>query len=204
MKIALLGAPGANKSKVARLTLARMKRLELGQWAVIDGYVEKLQQRTGLPYGEASGFTHNLSVITDRWVREAEAMNKGYNSITCGTIYESIMYSSFGTLFVSPYEAQMVEDQLYYQVMMQALGALESRTLDYDAIFWLPWSQRVAEEHEGTWDAVLNAKLGETLDGFGRYVITLIGTDKQKADRVVEVIRAIHKVKTPPDDEQSV
>jgi hypothetical protein len=216
MKVALLGAPGSGKSKVARLSLRRLNRLPLEklpgdqtnppgrQWKIIDGYVEKLQERTGLPFGEISTFPHNLAVITDRWVREAEAQGQGLNTITCGSIYESILYSTFSTLITSSREDGMVHDQMFHQVMMHTLGALESSTYDYDAIFWLPWTQEHYDQDVHSWAAVVNAKRPEALDGFSKSVIPLIGSDKVRADRVVEVIRAIAEITSPPDDEPSV
>jgi hypothetical protein len=202
MKVALLGAPGSGKTAVAKRARTQLNKTD--PWKVIDGYVERLTLRTGLPFGELSTIPHNLAVITNRWVLEAEAQRDGLNTITCGSIYESIIYSTFSTMFVGSIEGEMLYDDRYRDVMMHALGAIEGSTYDYDAIFWLPWTQEHYEQETGTWASVVNAKIPEALDGFGKAVIPLVGTDKVRADRVVEVIRAIAEITSPPDDERSV
>lgn len=197
MKIAILGAPGSHKTQVANSLKRKLEKspLEdsLAQWKVIDGYVEKLQERTGLPFGHMSTFPHNFTVITDRWVRESEAMMKGYNTITCGSIYESILYATFSTLFTSSVEEIMIYDQLFYKCMMEALGGLEQRTFDYDLMFFLPWTEEQEQELEGTWDAVVNAKIPEVLDGFSKHAVTLRGTDAQKAKTAAQFVGAFWK-----------
>jgi hypothetical protein len=216
MKIALLGAPGTGKSAIAKRAVKILNTLPLGdligdqtnppgkQWKVIDGYVERLAKRTGLFQEELATIPQNLAVITERWVLEAEAQNKHINTITCGSLYETIIYSSFTTLFTPMGEGSLVYDQLFNQVMMHALGALEGSTYDYDAIFWVPWTQEHFESDQDSWNAVLNAKLPEALDGFNKVAIPLLGTDKERADRVVEVLRIIAASTSPSDDEPAV
>jgi hypothetical protein len=192
MKVAILGAPGAGKTKISKkLVNSLNKQGDLGQWKLIDGYVDKLRQRTNLPFGQVSTFAHNLAVITDRWVLEREAQEKGFHTVTCGSIYESIMYSTFATNFFSTQEDMMVYDQLFYKAMMEALGGLEARTYDYTAIFRLEWTVPLVTERGHTWEGVINEKLPEALDGFNKYAIPLTGTDKSKAQAAEEVIRAI-------------
>src|ERR1700746_118260 len=110
MKIALIAAPGSGKTAVAKRAMNKLNKNPQweSKWKVIDGYVEQLSKRTGLPFGEVSTIPHNLAVITDRWVREGEAMHRGFHTITCGSIYESFMYSSFAAMFISSNEQQMV------------------------------------------------------------------------------------------------
>jgi hypothetical protein len=207
MKVALIGSPGAGKTKLAQKLVRRLNKTPLeempeGRWKLIDGYVDQLQKRTALPFGALSTIPHNLAVISDRWVREAELQSQGFHTVTCGSIYESIMYSTFSTLFNSNNEAAMVYDQTHYRIMMEALGVLESRTYDYDAIFWLPWTSERELEQNGTWEAVINAKLPEMLDGFDKFAVPLRGTSKENFERVIEVIRITGTWAKIAEDEQ--
>lgn len=189
MKVALLGAPGAGKTKIARRVVKRLNA-ESKDWTVIDGYVEKLRERTGHPYGGQSDFHHTLQIIAERWILEDNAGVQQKHSITCGSIYETIIYASNRAMAPALNERGMVEDQVYAQTMMHALGALEARTFDYDAIFWIPRSTDNPATPD-TWDAVVDAKLPEVLDGFFKYAMPLIGTDKEKVERATDVITLI-------------
>jgi hypothetical protein len=206
-KIAILGAPGAGKTKVARKVVQLLQDPE-PKWIVVDGYVNQMIKQTGIQFGAKSNFPQNLSVITTRWTKEAEAYNKGLSSITCGSIYESILYSTFATMFRSPDEQQIVRDQLFNNVMMQALGAIEGTTYDYDAMFFIPLNPKVAKNAEGTWDKVIDAKLPEVLEAFQKKVILLDEkTDTAKAESIVEVIGKFHEFYTSlitTNDEQTV
>lgn len=206
-KVAILGAPGAGKSRVAKEACSLLSNKQ-PHWAVVDGYVGALSKTTGITFGAESNFPHNLSVITHRWVKEAEVFNKGLNCITCGSIYESILYSTFTTMFKSPDEQQIMRDQIFNNVMMQALGALENTTYDYDAMFLIPLSKKLAKKADGTWNQVVDAKLPEVLDAFQKKVILLDEkTNAAKAQTVVDVIGEIEKFYAKhfaTNDEQAV
>lgn len=193
MKIALLGAPGSGKSKLAR-SLAR----KIDNSAIVDGYVDKLQKQTSNTYGPNTNFVQELQVMGARWAAEDAVIRQDKHCITCGTIYESIIYASS----VAPWqlnEQTLVQDQIYIQTVMGALGAMGIKTYDYTALFYLPWE----EDDEHSWSMVINAKIPEVLDGYGYSYVTLTGTNKQKVERVTELIAPLITPATE-DEQQAV
>src|ERR1035437_4633844 len=153
MKVALLGAPGAGKTTVAKRLAAALNREERlryeaehpdeqkrksgsATWKVIDGYVEHLAHRTGCLYGHNGDYSHNLQVMAERWTLEAEALNKGYSTITCGSIYETILYSSLKE-FMPITEQEIVMGRDYMQTTMRFFGWMENQTYNYNELFYL-------------------------------------------------------------------
>lgn len=202
MKVALLGAPGSGKTKIAG-RIARRLNTEAKSWVVVDGYVDNLRKRTDRQFGPVSDLEDNLMVLSERRIKEDEAVLKQLHTITCGTIYETVIYSAAQSMLIPGLadEGWMLEETQIAQITMQALGILERRTFDYDALFYLPLHKD--PEAEFTWDDVVDAKLGEVLEGFNRLAIVLDGTDRQKVDRATEVIRTIITA-IADDDQQTV
>jgi energy-coupling factor transporter ATP-binding protein EcfA2 len=190
IKIALLGAPGSGKSKLAR-SLSR----KLDDVGIVDGYVDKLTKLTTQKYGANTSFVQEIQVLGARWAAEDAAIAQHTCVITCGTIYESIIYASS----VQPWahnEQTLLEDHVYIQTVMSALGAMATKTFDYHALFYLPWES----EGEHSWESVVNAKIPEVLNGLGLAYVTLTGTNKQKVERVTEFIAPL--IVAPTEDEQ--
>lgn len=208
MKIAILGAPGSGKTKIARKAINLLNTKYDRKWGAVDGYVDELTKITGMDFGFTANFAQNLSVITARWVKEAEYYNKSNSTITCGSFYESFLYASFTTMLTSPNETAMLRDDMLNQVNMQALGSIEKTTYDYDAMFLLRYNQQTWEAKADTWDQVVDAKIPEVLDGFGKNIILLDQkTDKAKAETIVEVVGKIddyYASLITEDDEQAV
>lgn len=203
MKIALLGAPGSEKTKLAKALARALNKDHPKHWVVIDGYVNRLAYRTGREYGIAADYEHNLQIIGERWTLEAEALNKGHSTITCGTIYETIWYASLIALEPQPTESMTLAAYEAASGFMKVFAMLERGTFNYDAMFRLPWPEDVDESMQHTWDEVLNLKIPEILDGFVRHAVPLTGTHKQKVTYALEVIRAIQTAYTESaEDEQ--
>lgn len=195
MKIALLGAPNSGKTAVAKALSRKLQAANPGEsWAVVDKYVEKLTAKTGRPFGVEADYTEHFAVVTARWVAEWEAESKGRNVITCGSIYESLIYAA--TLsFVPQSEADLLDFQLYSQASMNALGVFEFVTFEYDAMFYLPW-QDPDEATVHSWDGVINAKIPEVLTGHGKYAVTLNGTDQERAAEAFNFVSRIAEATT--------
>lgn len=200
MKVALLGAPGSGKTKVAQAISRRLNALAGDRpeehWAVVDGYVDRLAKRTGFPYGVEADWPMNVQVMGHRWEAEAHAVKDGNNAICCGTMYETMVYGSIYSLTTirQPHtEREMLQVSEYHAALMSFMGAMENTTMDYTVMFYLPYE---GEEH--SWEAVVDAKLDGVLEAFYRKAYTLTGSTREKADAAAEAIREIQRVTTVP------
>lgn len=196
MKLAVLGAPGANKTKFAQSLARKLNGPE--KWTVVDGYVDKLKKQTGLDFGAQTNFVQEIEVLGARWAAEDEAYKNDANSITCGTIYETIIYASNQSKLYAPTEDELIKEQIYIQTMMHAFGALEQMTFDYHALIYLPREGKFDRD----WSEVVDAKIPEVLEGFGKHPATLRGTHKQKVDRAIEYLSPLFPA--TPDEQPAV
>ncbi len=192
MKLAFLGAPGAGKSLLARKTINKLKAQGRTNWGLVDGYVEALATQTGMPFGANSNFGRELSVITTRWIREAQLFKDQKHSLTCGTFYESFIYTTIFSIFTSTDEKVIAQQSQNAQFIMQILGFIEATTWDYDAIFLLPLPESKKDPEDRNWYQVIDAKLPEVLEGFNKKFFMLDQqTDKEKTKFVIEIIDQI-------------
>lgn len=196
MKIALIGAPGSEKSKYARRIANRLNK-ESKTWKVIDGYVDHLRDSTGNPYGLDADYLANFEIAFTRRILEDEARHKGQNTITCGTIYETVVYGGIYSLGIPHIENEQtkVSQTLVAQLCMGTLGVLETQYFDYDAMFYLP-----LENEERTWEHAIDAKIPEVLEGFFKQTVVLEGTDRQKVNVATQIIEEISAVYTASAD----
>lgn len=196
MKVALLGAPGADKTGVAKRLAHNLNRdnsyrgVKIGpRWKVIDGYVDGLSNRTGRRYGEEGDIPHNIQVMVERWTREAEALHHGFHTITCGSIYETMLWTAFTHLTPPVDEQEMLAWNQESQISMQFINLMERMTFNYDVLFFLPLGDHI---HTLGWSKVIDAKLPEVLEGCFRYAVPLNeSTLRQKVTHGLKVIRYI-------------
>jgi hypothetical protein len=202
MKLALFGAAGSGKTDIAKRLTRGLNRDGEGHWVVIDGYVDRLTERTGCLYGESGDYEHNLQVMVERWTLEAEAIHKGYHTITCGTAYDTLFWSSLiDTIPPAVWNMEIPA------LCMTFLGEMERRTYNYNTLFYLPWDASQHDEPARNWEMVRNAKLPEIAEGMGRYFIELTGTPRQKTTHALDIARHIRSISDPlptEDDQPSV
>lgn len=197
MKIALLGAPGSNKTEVALRLARNLNRDRTGlRWVVIDSYVDALEVRTGREYDMAADIPHNVQIMAERWTKEAEALHRGDSTITCGSIYETIVYTALTRLTPPADEGELMQFMHEAQTAMQFLGLMEEMTFNYDALFLLGQ----AKPNDHTWYNVINTKLPEVLEGAFRYAVPLHEeTTRQKVKHALAVIRFIRDPAEPAE-----
>jgi hypothetical protein len=207
VKVSLLGAPNSGKSKFARSLARRLNRECEQKWKVIDGYVDSLAKQTGRTYGDVydrRAFPLNIQVLAERWRLEDEATNLGFHTITCGSIYETIIYAAAqGVPIATASDEQWMLNETYIaQTMMSALALLSELRFDYSMMFYLPLSKSDdwLKESDRDWSTVVDAKLSEVLEGQGRWARILEGTDKVKLYDAIEIIR---RLPASPLDTQS-
>lgn len=194
MKVALLGAPGAGKTRFANKLASRLNEQNdfRTPWKTIDGYVPKLAKRVGHPFGpifNRLAFPCQVQVVAERWTLEDEALRRGYNTITCGTIYESVIYASAQAIPI-PYlgdERMIVEESLIATRMVESLSMLSDIRFDYDCMFYLP----AAKVEPDTWDAVVDAKVLDVLEGKNLQAMELRDTPKKNFEHAIFAITAI-------------
>lgn len=186
MKVGLLGAPGAGKSTLAR----RLKRtLNEGDWKVIDKYVDRLSDRTDLAYRYFATYEQNLQIAFERWTLEQEVRATGFNSITCGTLYETALYCAIKTHRWTDDPMVRAEEALRAETTMRTIGMMEVDLFDYDLLFWIPYSEKTLQREDIGWDLVVDRKIPDVLDGYFRNAIVLNKTEKENAKNAADIIR---------------
>lgn len=133
MKIALIGAPGSGKTKLAKEIA---KKLDL---KIVDGYAEKWSKRTGLTVGFTGGYTHSLGVALDRVFEERKLED---NFVTCGSTLDSLLYMALMSLS-DPNNVEFIRAKSY----MEVLSMLFYDFWGYDHVFFC---RLYAEEPDGT------------------------------------------------------
>lgn len=225
MKIALLGAPGSGKTKFAaklatayandvptsfRVLDARKNNKPGMKPKVIDKYVDKLVETTGFEYGIHATYPQNFQILFQRWTLEQVAANQGYDTITCGSIYETILYTAIRFNSESMVQVNSSKDNLESELMgraaMQALGTFEQTTTGYDLLFFLPYDGKTLLEKGKSYDTVVDKKLPEVVAGYFRNLHPLEGTEKEKVKRARDIIQAFTtwQEETAEDDGQAV
>lgn len=157
-------------------------------WKVIDGYVEKLTERTGTQYGVGAGYVENVTIMSQRWILEDEAAHKGQHTITCGSLYETFTYAAMLNTMRPEDENALMYQRTVVTVMMNFFALMEPAGR-YDHVFFLPWGDD--REHEHSWNAVLNAKLPDVLAQCGVTATALTGTKREKLRDALKVTRFI-------------
>lgn len=174
MKIGVVGAPESGKSVYARkLATSIVKRGILDKRPkIIDGYVDDLAKRTDRAYGHLATYPLNFQVMFERWTRELEAEKEGRDSITCGTLYETMIYSAFHTMKVQ----DDIEERLQARAAMTAIGMFETLITNYDFLVYLP--SRGIDSISHTYGDVVDRKIPEVLESYFKKFIDLRNTNQ--------------------------
>lgn len=190
MKIGVMGAPDAGKSKFARKLALGMAKTDVGKTKVIDSYVDKLIEQTGYAFGYFATYPQNFQVIFQRWTLEQIAQTKGLNTITCGTLYESIMYCAIKA-DVESRNQEDLEAQIFARTAMNALGMIETQISDYDILFHLPYDGKKLLEKGKSYDTLVDRKTPEILAGYYKSAVVLSGTEKENVKYATQIIQAV-------------
>lgn len=200
MKIGILGAPGSGKSALAK----KLSRAFPGEFTIIDKYVEGLENKTGYYFGTYSA-THpqNYQILFHRWTLEQEAENKEKSTISCGTLYESVLYTAIHSLLIEQLEPNNPEESIQIEAAMRGLAMIETLISDYDVLFYLPYDEKMREEKENTFDLVVDQKIPQILEGYYKYSIRLEGTEREKVKNATKYVKQVRAEIKVAEDEQS-
>lgn len=190
MRIALVGAPGTCKTCVAHCITDHFPD---ESFSVLDGYVERLSEKTDIAFGHFAGYIGNLQVAFERVnaEQEARAFASDTSLITCGTLMESIAYTTIHSQ-VALTTPDAGDKQAEFNRMGAAAATFSMLVWDtwrYDHVFYLPYNDELRQERDGTWDAVLDANLPYALDAFFIDYTTLTGTNAERAEQAVAKIK---------------
>ena len=188
MRIAIIGAPGSGKTDLGRSITRSLNRDHQGGWKLIDNYVDKLSQRTGVTYNAQSGYIENVTIMTTRWLLEDEAAYQQFNTISCGSIYETFVYAAMlNTTPAADEQARLFQHHLV-STMMNFFSIVEPSGR-YDQVFFLPLSQERLQEH--SWDVVLDSKIPDILQSCGVTATVLTGNHRSKVKDALKITRFI-------------
>jgi hypothetical protein len=133
MNIAIIGPPGAKKTKLAK----KMKDV-LEDCVVVDGYVNKLQRDTGLALGPWATWSENYMVAGYRRAAELRLRNStATNVITVGTILDTMYYCGLASQaeIAARGDADPYGTQLATTAAMSGIGLWFRTDWDYDLAF---------------------------------------------------------------------
>lgn len=192
MKIALLGGPGAGKTAFAKKLATHMGKGEgNSRPTVIDNYVEDLSKRTGYVFGAVATYPQNFQIVFRRWTLEQEAEHKGVDSITCGSLYETIIYAVIASNLLEESQGQDTILALQDRAAMNFFGMLETMMYSYHAIFYLPYDGKTILDKGASYDIVVDRKIPEVLEGYSKDYIRLDESEKANTQHAIDLIRAI-------------
>lgn len=193
MKIAILGAPGAGKSKFAT-ALAKELRKETDNprkdVQIVDGYVDALKKRTGFEFSMHATYPQTFQIFGERLTKEQEALSSGAQTlIVVGSIYETIAWAGIRVASDSYFNDDPTI-HTWGRLTMQTLGMLESLTFNKDILFFLPLSAKTLKAEGKSYATVLDTKLPEIVSGHFKRLVQLDGTNKKKVDYAIKTVRA--------------
>jgi deoxyadenosine/deoxycytidine kinase len=213
IRIAVIGAPGSGKSAFAQklateIRAARGETKKKTPVRVVDGYMDKLQKKTGYAFDIFATVPQNLQVLFHRWTLEQEAEKAGCDVlITAGSLYETILY---GAMRINSDAVLYPKDkniQVHGRVGMEAFGMIHSMIAVQDLLFYLPYTEKQVAEKGRSYDVAINDKLPEVVDGYFRVLNVLEGTTKRKLADALRAVGAVERWKAEnpsPSDEPPV
>ena len=139
MKIAIIGAPGAGKSELGwTLQDALDGGGDPDKWICLDEYAEEACDEIDYAPGTAGGYIANLAVALSRIGMERTSSFE--NTITCGTLLETSVYSAMDFEITSKYqgEDEILNNTRRVEAVLKTLACLYADSFDYDLVFYLP------------------------------------------------------------------
>lgn len=207
IRIGILGAPGSGKSAFAKLLAAELREREKSV-RVVDGYVQKLQKKTGYAFDIHATLPQNMQVLFHRWTLEQEAEKAGCDVlVTAGSLYETILY---GAMRINSDAVMYPKDknlQVHGRVGMESFGMIHSLIATHDLLFLLPYTEKQVATKGRSYDVALNDKLPEVVDGYFRVLNVLEGKSIKKVKDALRAVGAVERWKAEnpaPSDEPPV
>lgn len=186
MNIALVGAPGSGKTKLAH-ELAR----KMDNTCVVDDYVQAVEERSEIHIGQIIDYVGNMMVIMERYALENKARGHHDNVITCGTIFESSIYYTAHVLAFreSSTEDQAMEYAPRVDASLRMMACLYNDIMPYNHIFYLRLGT-------GTPDAqFIDKELQVAVAGFKLRDMVALDVETAEGQRLEKVLGVIGEAK---------
>lgn len=167
MKIGLVGIPGSGKSALAQSLKNALEQIDNENYdsiAILDNYVEELQEEVDLALGFFGTYIGNLHIALKREAKERTLIKDNKVVISCGTLFETSSYT--GQYLDGEYQMTTNDDErfdivLRTEAISRTLSCLYADTFNYDHIFYLPPVKEVedvrAKDLEKNLQAAFNA-----------------------------------------------
>lgn len=165
--IALLGAPGAGKSRLAHAVADELVRRD-GQCddcntpiTIVDNYSTVVRDRGQYEIGLNGGYMASIGIAVERYNQERAAGYDGCKTlISCGTVVESSVYLAQHferTLALKTTDEARMEEAQRIEGTVKMLAVLYMDTFKYEKAFYLPPLQPNEDERWATFDRNLQA-----------------------------------------------
>lgn len=92
LRIGVIGVPGSGKSRFAS---AIKKAMPDKNFAIIDGYVDKLSRKLEMAVGVEATYLPNLHIASAREQEIRRYHLEDRNFVLCGTIFDTLCYAGF-------------------------------------------------------------------------------------------------------------
>lgn len=197
MKIGLAGIPGSGKTELAEAIRQHFEK-EGSSVVVIDDYVSKIQDETGLAFGFMAAYVGNIHVALGRANLERAAyVNEDDTVITCGTMFETSSYAV--QAFEKDYENAANEAQKYdfaqrSEATIRIMACFFIDLVRYNHIFYLTPIEPLENSELVKLDKNLQAAF-KAFELFEHTVLDGTGNDKSeicqnRLEKVLEVVNA--------------
>jgi len=207
IRIAIVGAPGSGKSAFAKALVAELKERDKSV-RLVDGYVQKLQKKTGYAFDIFATVPQNLQILFHRWTLEQEAEKAGCDIlVTAGSLYETILYGAMRINSDAVLQPKDKTLQVHGRVGMETFGMIQSLIATHDLLFYLPYTEKQIAKKGRSYDVAVNDKLPEVADGYFRMLNVLEGSTPRKIKDALKAIGAVERWKAEnpaPNDEPPV
>lgn len=136
MNIAIVGPPGAGKTKLAKEMRAELASLHASyKVKIVDGYAARLKRDTGLALGPYANWSENYMVAGYRRALELKARQSNHHTITCGTILDTMYYCGMVSQAEIIGSRDPQSSNIIITAAMSGIGLWFRSDWDYDLAF---------------------------------------------------------------------
>lgn len=165
--IALLGAPGAGKTRLANALADELVKGD-GQCGdcntpitIVDNYVNPVRDNFNYEIGLNGGYMATISIAVERYNQERVAGYDGCKTmISCGTVVESSVYLAQyfeRSMSLLSSDEDLIEEAQRIEGSVKMLAVLYQDTFKYEKAFYLPPLKPNSDERWATFDRNLQA-----------------------------------------------